>query len=161
MKKHILVQLALLAMTLGACMTAGSSVQAGTPPFRYDAATGKCLNSAGQSGHNPAVPETLFAHHDTATNSYKNGDAECVDFTAFNFNTTIGMSYPVLDHWNFRGAVFSKARFFFANMQDADVSGADLREIKYGYATLTGKGDAHTQGGACIVKPDFSINCTR
>lgn len=152
----------LLALCLAACVTVGGkSVQAATGDFVYDPATGLCRNADGETGLNAPMPADLFAGHDPATNTYTGGNAECVDFSEFNFADHIGMGYPVLDQWNFRGARFAKARIFFANVTNGDFAGADLRELKYGYATITGQGDAHTRGDTCPVRSDFQIQCTR
>jgi hypothetical protein len=131
--------------------------------FRYDAATGRCVDAAGNAGLNAADPAALFVKKDEATNAYSNGDAECVDFSSFDFNEHIGMGYPNLVKWNFRGAKFEKTKFLFANMVGADFAGADLRGLSIGYANVEGRGDANTQGplGKCEIPPSFEIVCFR
>lgn len=157
-----MIELCLLAVILAACVTAGGeSVRAATGPFQYDSETGKCRDSRGQVGMNAPDPASLFANKDEETNTYTGGNAECVDFSSFNFQDHIGLGYPVLDQWNFRGAKFAKARFFFANVSNGDFAGADLRELKYGYATLEGLGDAFTRGDTCPVGEGFKIQCTK
>jgi hypothetical protein len=157
-----LLELSLLTMCLVACVTAGGqSVRAATSAFHYDPATGTCKNTEGAPGLNPADPAALFVNKNEETNTYTGGDAECVDFTGFNFQDHIGLGYPMLAQWNFRGAKFETARFFFANVSESDFSGADLRGLKYGYATLSGVGDAFTQGDSCPVGEGYVIQCTR
>src|SRR5262245_46463547 len=94
--------------------------------FKYDAATGACVDGAGQAGLNKPNPAVLFVGGEADGKTYANGDGECVDFSNFDFGDHIGAGYPTLSKWNFRGARFTKARFLFANMKDVDLSGADL-----------------------------------
>ncbi len=162
MKICRVLELTLLTMCLAACVTAGSeSVRAATGGFLYDPAAGTCHDARGVEGLNPADPIALFVNKDEATNTYTGGIAECVDFSEFNFQDHIGLAYPVLDGWNFRGAKFTKTRFFFATITKSDFAGTDLRELKYGYATLDGTGDAFTQGDSCPVGEGFRIQCTK
>ena len=129
--------------------------------FRYDEATGTCVDSAGRAGFNTASA-ALFSAKDEATNTYPGGDGECVDFSGFDFNALLGSGYPTLASWNLQGARFSGAKFLFANMTGADVRGADLRELKIGYTRIDGSGDRHTQvGQGCEVGDGFAIRCSR
>ena len=154
--------LALAAIGLLGCATAGRPAPGVARRFHYDASSGKCIDEAGSSGLNPLDPGPLFAHYDKVANTYSNGDAECVDFSKFDFNKRIGMGYPKLVKWSFRGALLTGARFMFANMVDADFSGADLRQFAIGYTDIEGRGDAHTQAHkACEVRAKFEIYCRR
>lgn len=162
MKPCRMIELCFLATSLVACVTAGGeSVRAATGTFQYDSETGKCRDSRGQVGMNAPDPATLFATKDEETNTYTGGNAECVDFSSFQFQDHIGLEYPVLDQWNFRGAKFAKAKVSFANFTNGDFAGADLRELKYGYATIQGQGDAYTRGDTCPVGEGFKIECTK
>ena len=54
-------------------------------------------------------------------------------------------SHADLVGWNLRGAVLSGATLHFANLIDAELEGADLSELEYGYADITGTTDRHTR----------------
>lgn len=162
MKPYRILELTLLTMSLMACVTvAGDDATAAAGAFRYDAATGTCQGPVGESGYNAPDPEALFAVHDPSTNRYDGGNAECVDFSSFDFSAHIGLSYPRLDGWSFKGARFDKARLFFVNVSNADFAGADLRGLKYGYTTIEGQGDSFTQGDSCPVGEGQRIRCRR
>jgi uncharacterized protein YjbI with pentapeptide repeats len=47
--------------------------------------------------------------------------------------------------WNLRGAVLSGSTLHFTNLVDAELEGADLSRLEYGYADITGTTDLHTQ----------------
>lgn len=161
MSVRSLFELTLLSMMLAACVTAGAQSRASAGLYRYDPALGKCQNVGGQAGLNLPDPATLFAQHDAVTNTYTGADAECVDFTDFDFGAHVGLAYPVLDQWNFRGAKLERAKISFANVSNADFAGTDLRALKYGYATIQGQGDSFTQGDSCPPGEDFAIQCTK
>lgn len=122
--------------------------------FRYDSNSGKCLNSQGKTGYNLPNPEALFSNPERynyydPTNrklTYPDRDAECVNFENFDFNIYIGLQYNVLERWNLRGANLSNSKFFFANLEYSDLSGADLENFDFGYSIILGAViDAHTK----------------
>jgi uncharacterized protein YjbI with pentapeptide repeats len=97
-------------------------------------------------------------------------NAECLDLNGLdlvylldtakieNFNPN---GYNILEGYNFRGSKFDGASIFFNNIFVADFSGADLRNIGYGYAVITGKTDQFTLlplTGTCKVNND-SLQC--
>lgn len=161
----------LLALVLAAC---GSSSKlsptepspAGRSPtgrFHYDATTGKCTDGAAAAGLNPVDAATLFPDAGRGRNTFANGNAECVDFTDFDFNKYMNLSYSVLSRWNLRGAKLTRAKFLFAKMEGVDLAGTDLSELDWGYTTIEGAGDKFTrlpEGCPAKARPE-EIFCMR
>lgn len=104
-----------------------------TPHFRYDAATGNCHDSTGKNGHN-AIPLPMMR---------ESKQAECTAPASVTLNED-DLGYPTLDGWRAAGADFSGSRLSFARLTNADLRGANLATLTYGYATITGTTDAHT-----------------
>ena len=104
------------------------------PDFIYDGETGTCINADGEIGMNPwpihMVRERL--------------DGECVSLSSTMINEE-DYSHADLVGWNLRGAIFSGSTLHFANLIDAELEGADLSELEYGYADITGTTDQHTR----------------
>lgn len=62
------------------------------------------------------------------------------------------LAYDSLYDFNFRGAKFDSAELFFNQIVSSDFSGAVLRLLQYGYATITGITDHFTilpEEGSC------------
>jgi uncharacterized protein YjbI with pentapeptide repeats len=119
--------------------------------FTYDPETGKCKDNQGQEGLNPVDLEVFAREEGSRIISHK--VAECVDFRNFDFYEVIAYDYTTLQSWNLRGADFTGAKFFFANIFDADFSGAKLTGLQSGYALIGGRVDSHTQG-----RPRFLVS---
>ena len=110
--------------------------------FFYQVKTGECINAKGEKGFNQIHLSSLFDGLDEKQLSspnykpkqvYENKDAECTDFSNFDFNRIIKLSYVRLDQWNFKGSKLDGAAFAFAKMIDAD-----LREEARGIIPLGG-----------------------
>jgi hypothetical protein len=119
------------------------------PLFRY--AEGRCVDSEGTEGLNPwpieLVRETTMG--------------ECNDFSGVKLGEGL-MDYPVLSNWNLRGARLDEADLAFARLIDAQLEGAQLEYITYGYAWISGTVDVHTRAPAegCLTQGD-TINCSQ
>jgi len=125
--------------------------------FRYDDQTGQCVNENGDVGYN-TFDENIFSSRERIENRggkhrgrevYANKNAECVDFTGVVFEKYIGVSYSELFQWNFKGANLTNAEIHFNHIKEADLRGADLEHLKFGYAHISGKIDGYTK----IPKP--------
>ena len=122
--------------------------------YFYQVKSGECINAKGEKGYNTIELDILFDGVDESQLSspkyqpkqaYKNKNAECVDFSNFDFNRIIKLSYVRLEKWNFRGAKLDGAAFAFAKMIDADLRGARLSGISIGYTYISGKIDQFTE----------------
>lgn len=122
------------------------------PRYRYDAATGTCIDSDGEPGRNPiAVPVVRDS-----------GIGHCADLSEHNLNED-DLSYPEWRGFDLRGADLNGAMLFFAFIYDSQLEGAQLTDLQYGYASVTGTMDSHTAlptEGGCTQDGD-SIECTR
>ena len=128
-----------------------------TPPklrFHYQYETGHCIDAQGLRGHNPIDIHYLFDGVDETQlkdpeyipkRAYKDKQAECVDFSNFDFNRIIKFSYSRLKNWNLRGALLDGANFAFARMSNADFRGAQLQKLSIGYTHLDGRIDQFTR----------------
>jgi uncharacterized protein YjbI with pentapeptide repeats len=81
-------------------------------PFRFDEASGRCVDAAGRQGHNPASREALV----------RTAQAECADFGGRGHNLT----YLQLARANLRGARLTGVRWYLGALTDSDLTGADL-----------------------------------
>ena len=122
--------------------------------FFYQAKTGECINAKGEKGFNQIRLSYLFDGLDetqlSSTNyqpkrAYENKDAECTDFSNFDFNRIIKLSYVRLNEWNFKGSKLDGAAFAFAKMVNADLRGAKLSGISIGYTYISGQVDRFTE----------------
>lgn len=71
-------------------------------------------------------------------------------------------SKPLVEY-NFRGAKMDSASLKFNYIFDADLRGAKMKTLQYGYAKVNGLIDQYTElplEGACITKND-SCTCYR
>jgi hypothetical protein len=123
------------------------------PEFLYDVENAACLNEEGETGTNPwpihMVRETT--------------DGECANLSGVSLNEE-DFSYPVLRDWNLQGAVLDGAELFFAHLMDAELEGADMSELDFGYAEITGSIDKHTQlpeESGCLNENDGDLFCRR
>lgn len=125
-----------------------------TSKFIYQADSGECLDSKGEKGFNIIDLKYLFdGLHESDLSSpnyqpkpvYLNKNAECTDFSNFDFNRIIKLSYVRLEKWNLKGSKLDGAAFAFAKMLDADLQGAKLSSISIGYTSITGKVDRFTE----------------
>ena len=137
-------------------------VQTKSSKFFYQAKTGECINAKGEKGFNQIHLSSLFDGLDKAQLSspnyqpkqvYENKDAECTDFSNFDFNHIIKLSYVRLDKWNFKGSNLDGAAFAFAKMIDADLRGAKLSGISIGYTYISGQVDRFTEyPKVCVLR---------
>ena len=120
------------------------------PVFRYDAATGGCLDANGTTGVNFLVPGM----------ARETKDAECV---ALSGSLNEGdFSQGQLVGWNLAGADLSQASLEFADLRDADLRGASLAGFEYNYATVSATIDAHTTGipsSGCATTGGTQLSC--
>jgi len=91
---------------------AATAASAEPPRFRYDEASGRCLDTEGREGYNPGVLEALR----------RGNGLECGDFRGRRYNLT----YLRVSRANLRGANFEGALFYLGSITDSDLSGADL-----------------------------------
>lgn len=108
--------------------------------FNYNASTGKCESCSGKIGYNVFDLERV----------QQTRNAECTDLskqvliTLLKGKTAHDFRYDSLYDFNFRGAKFDSAELYFNFISKSDFSGADLRLLQYGYATIDGKIDEFT-----------------
>lgn len=128
--------------------------------YTYDPATGTCANSEGSKGMNPLDLERA--------RSMK--DCECMDLIDTDLVDLLPdidpgdrVSYHVLDGYNFRGAGMSRSYLHFNHIENADLSGAKMNGMSYGYAHIYGTIDAHTQlpVEGCRVDQETLLECNR
>lgn len=122
-------------------------------PARYDADTGGCLDELGEEAHNE-IPWMV---------AVRTGFGQCARFEGELTGEAFG--YPTFDFLDLRGADFHDAALHFADLTDSQLEGADLRQFDFGYATVSGTVDEHTQFpelAECEVPEDATIfECTR
>ena len=110
----------------------------GAGEFRYDAASGRCLNDEGEEGLNPVSVAVVF----------ESRDGECGDFR----NAVVPMANPFIERWNLRGADLTGAELFFQDLRECAFEGTRLHDLRFGYAGVTGWIDSHTTvPGGCPV----------
>src|SRR5262245_16608275 len=126
-----------------ACWAAAS-----VPRFRYDLASGRCVDAAGVEGRQPVTVPMLR----------ETRDGECATLTAGRHVepeplirgqvvlNEIDVGYPSLVGWNLRGAALAGGGLYFAMLLDADLRGTDLTGFMPGYHAITATIDAHTTG---------------
>ena len=141
-------------MAQGQLKTSDPVKDSSKPKYFYQVESGECININGEKGFNAVELGALFDGVDESQLSsakyqpkqvYRNKNAECVDFSNFDFNRIIKLSYVRLEKWNFRGAKLEGAAFAFAKMIDADLRGAKLSTISIGYTYISGKIDKFTE----------------
>jgi hypothetical protein len=122
------------------------------PDFLYDGESGLCTNVEGEIGTNPwpihMVRESL--------------DGECVNFSSSMINEE-NYSHVDLVGWNLQGAVLSESTLHFGNLVDAELEGADLSGLEYGYADISGTTDVHTRlpTEGCSLADSGELYCHR
>jgi len=128
--------------------------------FSYDENSGLCKNKDGVTGFNNAE---LGIIRETK-------DCECMKFTRMEMLLVVGDSsqvprfaYSRIEGYNFRGSVLDSCNLYFSNIFTADLRGADLSTLQYGYAFVIGRKDDFTkppnEGNVNIVGD--SIYCSR
>lgn len=128
--------------------------------YRYDPSIGKCRNCNGVEGLNKFDRNYIRSSK----------DAECFDLRGQELIRLHkkplpewSVSYDSLHDYNFRGAKMDSARLFFNFIYDADLSGADLSTLQFGYAIVWGKIDQYTilpVEGSCEATVD-SLYCSQ
>lgn len=106
---------------------------------RFDWESGDCKDADGNFALNDLPIEVVR----------ETGFGECADLRGVPLN---GADYtgPDLVGWNLAGAHLDGASLFFAQLDYASLHGAKLSDLAFGYATITGSIDAHTElPGAC------------
>ena len=89
------------------------------------------------------------------------GDGNCVDLGEQNLEEE-NYGYPVWDGFDLRGADLGASAMHFAEISDADFSGAILEGFDFGYVWLSGTVDAHTQlPESCDPAEDDWFECVR
>ncbi len=119
------------------------------PVYRYS--EGRCVDSSGAEGLNHWPIELVR----------ELASGECNEFSGVALGEGL-MDYAVLENWNLRGARLDEADLVFARLTDAQLEGAQLEHIRYGYAWISGTVDVYTRVPAegCRTKGD-RIDCSR
>ena len=130
--------------------------------FVYNETTGECEDSQKKAGFNVFNIDEIR----------RTKNAECLDLSGQRLVYLLDTSkienfqegdYNILEGYNFKGSKFDSALIFFDYIFRADFSGADLRNIQYGYAFVRGKIDQYTLlpvTGQCETEND-SLYCSR
>jgi hypothetical protein len=119
----------------------------------YDGESGRCLDGEGHEGRGE-VPLAFIR---------ETGVGVCAVLTGIALEEE-DYYYPALEGWDLRGADLRGASLHFAELVDARLEGADLSELSFGYAWITGTVDAHTIlptpefGGGCELE-DLQLSC--
>lgn len=100
----------------------------------FDWASGACLDREGHPALNEVPIEVVR----------ETGQGACADLRGMALN---GADYtgPDLVGWNLVGARLNGASLFFAQLDYASLNGAKLSDLNFGYATITGSIDDHTE----------------
>lgn len=122
-------------------------------PASYDASSGTCVDASGAPTRN-VIPWMV---------ALRTGFGQCATYVGELTGEAFG--YPTFDFIDLRGADFNGAALHFANLQDVQLEGADLRQFDYGYAVVAGTIDAHTQlpelGDCAVDETESTLSCTR
>ncbi|MBT9557114.1 MAG: pentapeptide repeat-containing protein [Myxococcales bacterium] len=104
--------------------------------FRYDESAGTCRDGAGNTGYDETTLSALIPSH----------DGECVSFTKSALTSLNDLGdFVSFEGWNLRGADLGSATLMYTRLLDADLSGADLGELRHFYYCLRGRVDRYTQ----------------
>jgi hypothetical protein len=101
--------------------------------FRYDPDSGLCTDDNGEVGTNPW---SLPMVRDT-------GDGQCTDLRWNELNEGEYQNAN-LSGWDLRGADLESSQLYFSNLVDAQLEGANLSTLEYGYADISGTIDDFT-----------------
>lgn len=127
-----------LILSVGLAWTGCFTRKEDETAFKYHAASGKCLNAAGEEGHNP--------YDSAAIRGTKR--AVCVNLSGRDLilleKDSLTFAYDTLKAWDFRGALFHGSRLHFNYILGADFRGADIHGMDFGYAIIEGKVDRFT-----------------
>lgn len=141
-----------MLLLLLACAThhspSAAPLTSATDTFRYDAASGRCLDGAGKEGRNTV---TIAAVRESR-------DGECADLRGLEL---LPPSTGTLEGWNLSGADLTGATLHFSAIVDADLRGANLAAFDYGYVTIDGKVDAFTRLRPGCEPADGRVACGR
>lgn len=130
--------------------------------YSYNPANGKCEKCNGEEGFNPVDYNQIC--------STKN--AECTDLSNLNLvylldtaaiDNFTELGYNILQDYNFKGCKFDTSTLYFNHIYGASFEGADLSNLSYGYAVITGKTDEFTIlpiTGTCTTTAD-SCDCAQ
>ena len=141
--------LTLLLLACAAHSPRGASAPAATAAgFRYDAASGRCLDAEGREGRNTVAIEEVRATR----------DAQCADLRGVQLLTP---STGDLEGWDLRGADLTGATLHFSALLDADLRGADLAGFEFGYVQIRGVVDEHTRLPPACVPSEGVVECAR
>lgn len=126
--------------------------------YTYHAQSGQCVNCEGIVGFNtldlPKIRETK--------------DAECMNLSGIKLVYLLDTSKiedfhevgdNIIEGYNFKGSLFDTSELYFNKLLKSSFEGADLRNIKYGYAEIHGSIDKHTQAPAGCTNNVDSIFC--
>lgn len=114
-----------------------ASIAAHANEFRYKLATGKCQNQQGVIGMNPLDTNRLFVlSNNSQKQQFNPANAECVDFSNFDFESFIGHQYAYLSNWNFRGANLSNANLGLMVIENSDFSGTQFSNATFAYTAI-------------------------
>jgi len=119
--------------------------------YRYDPASGKCLDQYGETGQN----------HLTLAFVRDNQNGECVDLGHVNINEE-DSSYPKFQ-WTLRGANLSNIDMVFAQFVNSSFEGANLEGMNIGYASVSGTMDPYTRLPLelCETLSDTKFTCAQ
>lgn len=128
-----------LIVSLGLAWTGCFTQKDDETLFKYHAASGKCLDAAGEEGHNPYDSAAIQGSKRAVCVNLSNRDLILLEKDSLTF------AYDSLKSWDFRGALFHGSRLHFNHITGADFRGADIHGMDFGYAMIEGKVDRFTK----------------
>ncbi len=149
----------ILSSDTDASSSSSSSSVTTVSVFKYDSIYGFCVNSLNEIGFNEFVLEDI--------KGTKNG--ECFNFPDFYiillkegvFEETGNLfAYDTLYDWNFKGSVLDSAVLYFAHIANGNFEGAQISNMRMGYASITGLLDTYSNVGGCPNKNDNTFYCS-
>jgi hypothetical protein len=146
----------LLALALSLAMTGCFTRQGDEAAFRYHAASGKCLDAAGEEGLNP--------YDSAAVHGSKR--AECVNLSYQDLilleKGVVTSANDTLKDWDFRGTIHYGSRLHSNHITGADYRGANLHGLIFDHSVIEGKADGFTEFPEefCTLK-GAALRCVR
>ena len=146
----VIVVISSLIITLGFCKSLNAMGPGASQKFHYNLLTGQCENKSGKVGYNRLNAQVLFSDVELidGNDAIVKKNAECVDFSNFDFNDIIPLNYTRLIAWNFKGANLSGASFHFGKILYPSFEGTKIAKFSFGYLDiLDASYDMHTDYG--------------
>lgn len=126
-----------LLISLGTTLITFSAFATG--PFFFNPETETCIDSSGNQGLNPLVPEEVFLGFEKPGQGevIAGRNVQCTDFSGVEFSNYIGWSYAVLKDWDFRGSDFTGTGVSFNFITGGLFQGAKIDGLSVAYGRLT------------------------